>query len=71
MDFSDYPKNHNNFDASNKKVLGKFKDEMMGNIITEFIALKPKMYAFKIEGQKEQTKSKRCAKKCCKERDEF
>ena len=54
MDFSDYPKNHCNYDNTNKKVLGKFKDEMNGNSITEFIALKPKMYAFQVEGQKEQ-----------------
>ena len=54
MDFSDYPKHHCNYDNTNKKVLGKFKDEMNGNIITEFIALKPKMYAFQVEGQKEQ-----------------
>ena len=31
---------------SNKKVLGKSKDELKSNIITEFIALKPKMYSF-------------------------
>ena len=31
------------------KVLGKFKDEMTGQIITEFIGLIPKMYSFKIE----------------------
>ena len=62
MDFSDYPKDHPNYDTTNRKVLGKFKDEMNGNIITEFIALKPKMYAFKVEDGKEQ-KSKRSTKK--------
>ena len=31
---------------SNKKVLGKFKDELKSKIITEFVALKPKMYSF-------------------------
>ena len=45
-DFSEYPKNHNNYDITNKKVLGKFKDEMKSLIITEFIGLKPKMYSF-------------------------
>ena len=45
-DFSEYPENHPNFDMSNKKVLGKFKDELKSKIITEFIALKPKMYGF-------------------------
>ena len=45
-DFSEYPKNYPNFDMSNKKVLGKFKDELNSKIITEFIALKPKMYSF-------------------------
>ena len=45
-DFSEYPKNHPNYDISNKKVLGKFKDEMKSLIITEFIGLKPKMYSF-------------------------
>ena len=45
-DFSEYPKDHPNYDISNKKVLGKFKDEMKSLIITEFIGLKPKMYSF-------------------------
>ena len=31
---------------SNKKVLGKFKNELKSKIITEFVVLKPKMYSF-------------------------
>ena len=45
-DFSNYPVNHPNYDITNKKVLGKFKDELNSLIITEFIGLKPKMYSF-------------------------
>ena len=45
-DFSEYPKNHPNFDISNRKVLVKFKYELKSKIITEFIALKQKMYSF-------------------------
>ena len=45
-DFSDYPINHLNYDITNKKVLGKFKDELNSLIITEFIGFKPKMYSF-------------------------
>ena len=44
-DFSEYPKNHSNYDIKDKKVLGKFKDELNSKIITEFIGLKPKMYS--------------------------
>ena len=32
-------------DNTNKKVLGKFKDEMNSLLITEFIALNPKVYS--------------------------
>ena len=45
-DFSEYPPNHSNYDITNKKVLGTFKDELKSRIITEFIGLKPKMYSF-------------------------
>ena len=45
-DFSKYPTNHPNYNIINKKVLGKFKDELNSLIITEFIGLKPKMYSF-------------------------
>ena len=63
MDFSDYPQNHCDYDNTNKKVLGKFKDEMNGNIITEFIALKPNMYAFHVEGQKRTTNKQKAFQK--------
>ena len=33
--------------GKNKKVIGKMKDELGGNIMTEFIALCPKVYAYK------------------------
>ena len=45
-DFSEYPINYPNYDITNKKFLGKFKDEIKSLIITEFIGLKPKMYSF-------------------------
>ena len=59
MDFSDYTVEHPNYDKTNKKVLGKFKDEMNGKIITHFIGLKPKAYCYKVYGDdKERKKSK-------------
>ena len=58
MDFSGYEKNHKCFDATNKKVLGKFKDECEGKRMTGFIGLRPKCYAFKIHG--DDTEYKKC-----------
>ncbi|RWS22921.1 hypothetical protein B4U80_03200 [Leptotrombidium deliense] len=46
FDTSDYPKDHYLFSNENKKVIGKFKDEMNGNQIYQFVGLKSKMYAF-------------------------
>ena len=43
--FSGYDKNSIYFDDSNKKKLGKMKDEFNGNKIDEFIGLKSKMYS--------------------------
>ncbi|XP_064645963.1 uncharacterized protein LOC135499232 [Lineus longissimus] len=45
-DFSNFPKDHPMFDETNKKVLGKMKDEEAGHRITEFIALRSKLYAY-------------------------
>jgi hypothetical protein len=48
-DFSDYPMNHPLYDTTNKKVIGKFKDETSSKIITEFVGLRAKMYTFKTD----------------------
>ena len=34
-------------DDTNKKVLGKFKDEMQSKPIKEFVSLNPKVYSYK------------------------
>ena len=51
FDTSDYPRDHRNYSLSNKKVLGKFKDEVNGKIITSYVGLRPKMYALNVDGQ--------------------
>ena len=47
FDFSNYSKDSRFYDESNKKVIGKMKDEYGGVIIDEFIGLKSKMYSIK------------------------
>lgn len=46
FDNSDYPKASKFFDISNKKVIGKFKDEAASTPITEFVGLRSKMYSY-------------------------
>ena len=46
FDNSDYPKNSPYYDESNKKVIGKFKDQACGAPIIEFVGLKYKMYSY-------------------------
>ena len=57
FDFSDYPVTHscfanlstdeiNNIKLKNKKVIGKFKDELSGEKMLEFVGLRSKMYSF-------------------------
>ena len=52
FDNSDYPENSPYFDKTNKKVIGKFKDEAAGIPITEFVGLRSKMYSYIKDNQK-------------------
>ena len=64
FDTSDYPKGHESGIKTgvNKKVIGKMKDEVCGKIITKFVGLRAKNYAFILDG-KEHKKCKGI-KKC-------
>ena len=53
FDFSNYPKDSKFFDETNKKVIGKMKDESEGKIIDEFVGLKSKMYSMLSDDGKE------------------
>lgn len=48
FDFSNYPKEHPLYSVANKKVPGKFSDETPGQMITAHIALRTKLYSFKL-----------------------
>ena len=52
FDNSDYPESSQYFDKTNKKVIGKFKDEAAGVPIREFIGLRSKMYSYIKDNQK-------------------
>ena len=63
-DFSDYPDNHPCFSnlpmkeikeikQQNKKVLGKFKDELNGFSINEWVGVRSKVYSFTIHQDQE------------------
>ena len=56
FDFSNYSKDSEFFDSTNKKVVGKMKNEFDGVIIDELIGLKSKMYSIKkIDGKETNT----------------
>ena len=47
FDFSNYPKDSKFFNETNKKIIGKMKDELGEAIEEEFVRLKSKMYSMK------------------------
>ena len=53
FDFSNYS---NNYDNSNKLVVGKMKDETAGVTIEEFLGLKPKIYSYLVNDNSEHKK---------------
>ena len=69
FDTSNYPPNHPSGIETgvNKKVIGMFKDEAGGRIITKFVGLRAKNYAFILD-EKEQKKCKGI-KKCVTKND--
>ena len=68
FDTSNYDKNDNRplEIGKNEKVIGKFKDELGGKILTEFVALRAKTYAYvqlnddKLEEHKKAKGTKKC-----------
>ena len=59
FDFSNYPEDSKIFDPTNKKIIGKMKDEFEGKVISEFVGLKSKMYSMKNIDSKESNMAKR------------
>ena len=56
FDFRNYSKDSKVLNETNKKVIGKMKDEFGGVIIFEFAGLKQKMYSIKkIDGKEHNT----------------
>ena len=52
FDNSDYPEDSPYYDKTNKKVIGKFKDEAGGVPIVEFVGLRSKMYSYMKDNDK-------------------
>ena len=65
-DTSEYPTSHKLFSIKNKRMLGKMKDEYKGNLIKEFVGLRPKMYSILEADGLEKKTAKGIAKKTSK-----
>ena len=70
FDTSNFNKNDNRplEIGKNKKVIGKFKDELGGKIMNEFCALRAKTYSFKLDDDTENKRAKG-TKKCIVKRE--
>ena len=73
FDTSDYPSDHPSGIPTgiNKKVIGMFKDEVAGKQITHFVGLRPKLYSYKVEDEKELKKCKGIKKNVIKKKLDF
>jgi hypothetical protein len=58
MDFSNYPEDHHLKNNKNKKKIGYLKDEYGGEIITQFVGIKSKLYSILYGGDKNKTTAK-------------
>jgi hypothetical protein len=63
FDLSDYPKDHELYDATNKKTIGKFKNESIKQI-TEFVGLRAKLYAYTVDGDNKKHIRNKGTKSC-------
>ena len=68
FDNSDYPKNSPFFNNTNKKVIGKFKDEAAGIPIVEFVGLRSKMYSYMKDDKQESRTAKGITKNVIKQK---
>ena len=68
FDCSEYPKDHFLYSTENQAVVGKFKDEFAGKIITEIVGLRSKLYSLTVHDDKEKKVCKGC-KKCVINKD--
>ena len=73
FDTSNYPSNHPSGIKSgvNKKVPGKFKDEMGGEVIVSYVGLRPKLYSYVTLSEKEEKKAKGVKKPVIKNQLKF
>ena len=73
FDTSDYPPDHPSgiLTGVNKKVIGMFKDEGARKQITCFVGLRPKLYSFRIEEDKQVLKCKGIKKNVVKKTLDF
>ena len=73
FDTSDYPSIHPSGIQTglNKKVIGMFKDEVAGKQISHFVGLRPKLYSYKVEDEKELKKCKGIKKNVVKKSIDF
>ena len=67
-DLSNYPKETDFYDPTNKAVIGKFKDECEGKPCMEFVGLRPKMYSLKVSATIEKKTGKGIQKAHVKEK---